>query len=736
MGIQFEKKRGLFHLTSNTTSYILKKTDDGDLLHLYWGEKLRDPDIGYILRPSLRAFSPSTHTTNAELSFDTLPMEYPFHGTGDFRNPGFTVRYHNGAAATELKYKKHSISKGKAILEGLPATYTRSDEEADSLVIEMEDNITGISVELQYAVFNKIDAICRSVRLANRSRQSMYIENAMSCSVDFQDSEFDMLQLSGSWIRERHIHKRRLQPGSQSIESKRGVSSHMQNPFIALVRPDATEFQGDCYGISLVYSGSFKAEAEVEQFGSTRVTMGINPFNFSWKLNPQDSFQTPEAVLVYSNKGLNGMSSAYHQLYRKQLCRGSFREKTRPVLVNNWEATYFDFDETKLLEIAKIAGNLGIELFVLDDGWFGKRDDDTSSLGDWFEDRRKLPEGLDGLGKKIRKLGLDFGLWVEPEMISKNSELYNEHPDWCLNIPERRKTEARNQLVLDLSRPEVCDWLIDTMSKVFSSTNLAYVKWDMNRNLTEVFSIAYPADQQGEIAHRYLLGLYRVLEHLVKKFPGILFESCSGGGGRFDPGMLFYMPQTWTSDDTDALERLKIQYGTSVVYPPFTMGSHVSAVPNHQVQRVTPLLTRLHTSMCGNFGFELDLEHLSDQEKDIIIQHIKLYKEIRTLIQFGDFYRLSSPFENNLTAWMFVDDRQSEAVLFYCRALAQPHAPQEVIRLQGLDADKDYKLLNYDSFFEVMGYKEIYGGDALMKAGFRVTPMIGDFQSALLRFKA
>ncbi|MCG8339525.1 MAG: alpha-galactosidase [Proteobacteria bacterium] len=735
MGIHFDEKKRLFHLYSNTTSYILKTTDDGDLIHLFWGEKLRDPDIEYTRRSSLRAFSPSTHESNVDLSYDTMPMEYPFSGTGDFRNSGFVIRYENGATATELKYKRHSISKGKAALKGLPATYTESVEEAESLLIEMEDHLTGIVVELQYAIFNKADAICRSVRLMNHSQQPVFIESAMSCSLDFPDSGFDMLQLSGSWTRERHVHKRRLQPGSQSIESKRGVSSHMQNPFIALMRPDATEFQGDCYGISLVYSGNFKAEAEVEQFGTTRVTMGINTFNFSWKLNPEESFQTPEAVLVFSSKGLNGLSSVYHQLYRERLCRGKFRDKTRPVLVNNWEATYFDFDETKLLDIAKVARDLGIELFVLDDGWFGKRDEDNSSLGDWFEDRRKLPEGLAGLGKKIRDLGLDLGLWVEPEMISKNSELYKEHPDWCLHIPERRKTESRNQLVLDLSRAEVCDFLIETLSKVFSSTNLSYVKWDMNRNLTEVFSVAYPADQQGEIAHRYVLGLYRVLETLVSNFPNILFESCSGGGGRFDPGMLYYMPQTWASDDTDAIERLKIQHGTSIVYPPITMGSHVSAVPNHQVHRTTPLLTRLHTSMCGNFGFELDLEQLEAREKELVIQHIEIYKDIRALIQFGDFYRLSSPFEDNLTAWMFVNKEQSEAALFYCQVLAQPHAPQQIIRLQGLNGNKDYKLLNYDSFFEAMGYKEIYGGDALMKAGFRITPLMGDFQSALLRFK-
>ena len=736
MGIEFLGDKGIFHLFNQNFSYIIYLTKELDIVHLYWGKKIDNPDVRYMYRPCLRAFSPNSHPENIDLSYDTMPLEFPFFGSGDFRHPVFEVEYEDGSRVSELKYRSHRIESGKPPLEGLPSTYSDSENEVQNLVIELIEKHSGLTLELQYAVFEGHDVITRSARFQNGSENPMLIHRALSFALNFPHDDFEMIQLSGSWARERHLYKRKLVPGIQSIDSTRGSSSHMQNPFLALQDPGSGEFWGNVYGFSLLYSGNFLAEVEVDQFHTSRVSMGINPFGFRWQLESGSTFQTPEAVLVYSSEGLNQMSVSLHSFFREHLCRGKYKLKERPVLINNWEATYFDFNEKKLLAIATSAKDLGIELFVLDDGWFGKRDADNCSLGDWVVDKRKLPSGLSGLAEKIREMGLLFGLWVEPEMISENSDLFRSHPDWCLHIPGRRRTESRNQLVLDLSRKEVCDWMIETLTTVFSSALISYVKWDMNRNMTQVWSASYPPEQQGEIYHRYILGLYRVLETLTRTFPDILFESCSGGGGRFDPGMLYYMPQTWTSDNTDAIERLKIQYGTSLVYPPITMGAHVSAVPNHQVQRTSPLMTRLSVAMSGNFGFELDLSSLDTREKEVIRLHTALYKTIRPVIQFGDFYRLISPFEQERASWMFVSSDRRKVVVFYCRILSSAHMPQETIKLKGLDDNKEYLLLNYDPFFEALGYDKVYRGDSLMHAGFRIPPMIGDFQSSLLRFEA
>jgi alpha-galactosidase len=733
MGITFDESTGIFHLRAGGASYVMRLTPERDVLHLHWGKAIARGSVGHICRPALRAFSPGTHPDNPDMSYDTLPLEYPFYGSGDFRSPAFGVRFDDGTAVAEPKYRSHAIRPGKPRLEGLPATYAESDAEASTLEITLEDEPSGLSVVLCYTAFESFPAVARSARIVCGERP-VTLTRALSLALDFPDSAYTMLQLSGSWARERHIHARPLVPGIQAIDSTRGSSSHMQNPFMALSGPCAGEDHGEVYGFSLVYSGSFYAGVEVDQFGSARALMGINPFGFSWRLGPGEAFQTPEAVMVYSERGLQGMSHAYHELYRTRLCRGRHRDRPRPVLVNNWEATYFDFNEEKLLAIAERAQAVGAELFVLDDGWFGRRDSDTCSLGDWTVDERKLPGGLSGLAAKINALGLDFGLWVEPEMVSADSDLYREHPDWCLHAPGRRRTEARNQLVLDLSRAEVCERLEADLSRVFSSAPVRYVKWDMNRNMTEAHSAALPPERQGEVPHRYMLGLYRVMDRLAERFPDILFESCSGGGGRFDPGMLYYMPQTWTSDDTDAIERLKIQYGTSLVYPPITIGAHVSASPNHQVGRVTPLSTRLNCAMGGNLGFELDLAALSESELSAIRDGIALYKEMRELVQFGRFYRVWNPFETNYAAWQFVSPGRERAALFFCRVLAEPHEPHRRIRLKGLDPAGRYRLLNYDAFYRALGYDEIYDGDALMNVGFRLTPMIGDFQSNVLRF--
>ncbi|WP_040952232.1 alpha-galactosidase [Gorillibacterium massiliense] len=725
MGIRYDAEGQIFHLTAQNTSYLLQITEQGYLAHLYWGRKLRPGHYAHTLqkRDYFVSFSPNA---TPDVSLDILPQEYPAFGAGDFRNPAYQVQLENGSTVSEFVYREHRILKGKPQLEALPATYVEEDSEAETLEIVVEDKLTGLEAVLSYTVFERFDAITRSVRLINNGKESLRLLRALSASVDMPHAQYDLLHLSGSWARERHIQKRPLRPGMQGVESRRGSSSHMQNPFIALLSQGAGETHGDVYGFSLVYSGSFTAQAEVDQMFTARVSIGINPFDFTWLLNPGESFQTPEAVLVYSPEGLGGMSRTYHKLYRTRLCRGTYRDKERPVLINNWEATYFNFTADKIEAIAKVGTELGIELFVLDDGWFGHRDSDNSSLGDWFVDRKKLPEGLEDLVARVNRLGLGFGLWFEPEMISPDSELYRAHPDWCLHVPGRRRSEARQQLVLDYSRQDVRDYIVKTVSDILASAPITYVKWDMNRNMSEIGSALLPAERQRETAHRYMLGLYEVLERITSAFPKVLFESCSGGGGRFDPGMLYYMPQTWTSDDSDAVERLKIQYGTSIVYPVSTMGAHVSAVPNHQVGRVTSLETRANVAMAGNFGYELDLTVFTEEEKALVKAQVAQYKEIRHLVQFGDQYRLLSPFEGNKTAWIIVSEDKTEAALFFFRVLGEPYPGQFRLRLAGLDPNKDYKLADSG---------EVYGGDELMELGLPEPKGYGDFQSALVLLK-
>lgn len=733
MPIFYNSEAQTFHLQSAASSYVIQLVESTHPAHIYWGPKLSQEAFGRRLHSIERAsFSPNLSAEAQDVSLDTLPQEYPSYGSGDFREPAFEARYADGSTVSRLAYERHEIVPGKPKLAGLPATYIENDAEADTLLIHLRDESTGLRTILSYTVFRELDVIARSARFVNEGRETIALGRALSASVDFGHSEFDFLQLSGSWTRERHIHKRELVPGIHRIDSKRGASSHVQNPFIALLAKGASEDQGEVYGLSLVYSGGFLGQAEVDPFGVTRVQIGLQPFDFEWRLEAGEAFQTPEAVMVRSSEGLGGMSRTYHKLYRTRLSRGEFRDKARPVLVNNWEATYFDFNAGKIKEIAAAGQELGIELFVLDDGWFGKRDNDRSSLGDWFEDSRKLPEGLAKLANDITATGMEFGLWFEPEMVSPNSELYRAHPDWCLHVPNRSRTEARNQLILDLSREDVRDYIVDSVSKVLESAPITYVKWDMNRNMTEIGSELQAANRQRETAHRYMLGLYDVLERIVSRFPHVLFESCSGGGGRFDPGMLYYMPQTWTSDDTDAVERLKIQYGTSIVYPASSMGAHVSAVPNHQVGRITPLEMRGHVAMSGNFGYELDLTKFTEQEKAEVKSQVEQYKSLRELIQFGDFYRIKSPFEGNDTAWAYVSEDRSQAFAAYFRVLGEPYAPLRRLKLKGLDPHKRYTVEGRQGTGE---NGEVYGGDELMHLGLSLPQLNGDFQSVLYVIK-
>lgn len=729
MGIHYRSEDKTIHLKAKDTSYVMQIVRDGYLLHLYWGRKINDYRFSNDIQLLDRGFSgnPYQHKEDRAFSLDTLPQEYPQYGNTDFRKPAYQIQLENGSTISDLRYDSHTIFKGKSTLKGLPSTYVEQDDEAETIEIIMKDSLSGVTIALSYTVYEQFNVITRSARIINEGTESLKLLSAHSVSVDFRDSEFDFLHLHGAHVKERFIERQPLRHGIQSIESTRGASSHQHNPFLALLRKGTTEETGEVYGFNFVYSGNFLAQAEVDQFNNTRVTMGINPFDFSWKLEPGEAFQTPEAVMVYSSEGLGGMSRTFHDLYRTRLLRGTYRDKERPILVNNWEATYFDFNAEKIIDIARAGNELGIELFVLDDGWFGKRNDDTSSLGDWFVDQKKLPEGLDTLAQQINEMGMQFGLWFEPEMISVDSDLYREHPDWCLHVPGRARSESRNQLILDFSREDVCEEITKRVSGILSSVPISYVKWDMNRHMTEIGSAALPFDRQRETAHRYMLGLYKVLENLTSTFPDILFESCSGGGGRFDPGMLYYMPQTWTSDNTDAVSRLKIQYGTSLVYPIISMGAHVSAVPNHQVNRITSMEMRGDVAMSGNLGYELDLTKLLDEEKEAVIKQVERYKGIRKLIQFGDFYRLQSPFEGNETAWLFTNKDKTEAYVFYFTVLAEPAAPLKFLKLFGIDTNKKY---------QVVGTDKIFGGDELTYAGLSIPADIrGDFQSYVWHLK-
>ena len=726
MGIIFNKDNSLVHIKSKNTSYIFKIIETGHLINLYWGRKIKSNKIDYLIKKR-QCGSFLADLDNIEcLHMEALTQEYPSYGNPDLRSPAIQIKLSNGTTVTDFRYESHEIYKGKRNLKGLPATYVENEDEAETIEITLKDKLANLRVILTYTVFENYDAITRSCKVINDSNEEVDILRILSTSVDFRHSDFDLIQLSGSWARERHIVRTPLRSGTQCVESRRGASSHAQNPFIALISNGGDEDNGEVYGFNLIYSGNFLANVEVDMHGQARAQIGINPFDFTWNLESGQEFQAPEVVMVYSPNGLTGMSHIYHDLYRERLCRGIYRDKDRPILINNWEATYFDFNSEKIKEIAKDSSELGIELFVLDDGWFGKRDNDDCSLGDWFVNEEKIQGGLNSLATSINEMGMQFGLWFEPEMISPNSILYKEHPDWCIHIDGRLRSEARRQLILDLSRDEVCDAVIEMLTDILKSAPISYVKWDMNRNMTEIGSAAWPAKKQKEVAHRYMLGLYRILETITTSFPNILFESCSGGGGRFDGGMLYYMPQTWTSDDTDAIERLKIQEGTSLVYPTSSMGSHVSAVPNHQVHRITPLHTRGVVAMAGSFGYELDVTKMSDEEKKEVKSQVEFYKKIRHTVQFGDLYRLISVFDSNESAWMNLDKDGMSAVVIYVKKYCEPNVLPKRLKIKALDKE---------ALYEVVETGEVFGGDELMYIGLEIGEIMGDFQAKVWTLK-
>ncbi|WP_088104409.1 alpha-galactosidase [Halalkalibacter urbisdiaboli] len=703
-----------FHLTNGKISYIFHVLKNGHLGHLYYGKALvhRDDFSHFQCYDNPTPSSCHLYEEDPAFSLETIRQEYPVYGRTDFREPAISLRYLDGSHISDFHYKTYRILKGKPKLEGLPTTYVEHDEEATTLQIILEDPTRQVMLTLNYTIFKELPVITRSSQLTNMSDTAVYIERMMAASLDFASSEFDMVHLAGAWSRERHVKERRLEAGIQSISSIRGASSHQHNPFLALRRPMTTEHHGEVYGFNFIYSSNFLAQVEVDHYETARVMVGIHPFRFEWKLGENESFQSPEVVMVYAEHGLNAMSQHFHDFYRNHLIRGVWKKKDRPILINNWEATYFDFNEQKLVSIAKEASQLGVELFVLDDGWFGKRNDDRTSLGDWWENKEKLPNGLGYVADEIRKQGLAFGLWFEPEMISPKSELFEEHPDWAISTPKRASSLGRNQRVLDFSREEIVSYIYEKMAELINRTKLSYIKWDMNRYMTEVYSTALAADQQGEFFHRYILGVYQLYERLTEAFPHVLFESCAGGGGRFDPGMFYYAPQAWASDNTDAVERLKIQYGTSLVYPLYSMGSHVSAVPNHQTLRTTSLETRANVAYFGTFGYELNPLDLTAEEKDIIKQQVELYKEYRSLIRDGDFYRLLSPFEKNETAWIVVSKDKREALVGWYKVLATPNPNKQAnLLLKGLNAEAEYTINGNDASH--FGDELMYQGVAL-----------------------
>ena len=683
MSIFYDENQKSFYLGAGKASYVLHVDEDGRLLNQHWGARVPDgalsPDFSHY--PTLASFDPRTNA---------LPWELPTRGSGWYGEPAVAATNAKGDDMVQLTYVSHAIYMGKNRLPGLPATFARREGDAETLEIELMDRLTGLRVTAVYGVFERTGAITRSLRLENESGEDMQINGVLSASAPVHGSGCDVIHLKGAWARERHVMRQTQGEGEYRIFSQRGASGHEANPFLALCEKSATEFSGEVWAVSLVYSGSFEALSYVNNTENIRLSIGLNPDVFTWKLEPGETFVSPEAAMVYSPDGLNGMSHAFHRLYSENLMRSKWFERDRPILINNWEATYFNFNEEKILQIARRAKELGVEMLVLDDGWFGKRNTDNCSLGDWVVNPEKLPGGLNGLSDRLHDLGLKFGLWFEPEMISPDSDLYRAHPDWCLHVDGRARVEMRNQLILDLSRKEVQDYIIESVSAVLESARIEYVKWDMNRNMTEPFSGAQTPERQKETQHRYMLGLYRVLEEITARFPEILFESCSGGGGRFDPGMLYYMPQTWTSDDSDAVERMFIQYGTSFVYPPCAMGAHVSAVPNHQTGRTTAMQTRGDVALGGNFGFELDLSQLSDADAETVRRLIEREKQVRTLVRTGEFTRLLSPFDQPYAAWQFRARDNSEALICAYRLMTRPATPHLLLRASGLDESAAY----------------------------------------------
>lgn len=719
MSIQVNASNRLFHLQTKHTSYVFHVIEDGSLGQLYYGPKIPFKDDYANLNTREEHDCTNTRTDeDVEFQAELLKQEYAGLGKGDYRYPAFQITYPNGSRTSEFQYRDYELKDGKARLTGLPSTFADDSNDSQTLTVKLADG--DLELQLHYTIFADEDVIVRSTTFINHGK-TVFLNRALSAQLDLPDANYDFIQFAGSWSRERHLHRSHLRPGTQSISSLRTASSHQENPFFMLARPHTDNNQGAVFGFNFVYSGNFLDSVEVDQFDTTRVLIGINPDEFGWKLNSGDSFQTPEVIFSYTDNGFNALSQQLGAFYAQHLINPHFAHQERPILINNWEATFMDFTEDKLMPIVERAKELGIEMFVLDDGWFGHRDDDRSSLGDWFVDEKKFNHGIAGFAKRVHDLDMKFGLWFEPEMISIDSKLYQTHPEWMIKTPGRGQTPGRHQFVLDMSRKEVVDYLFELMSHIIQDAKLDYIKWDMNRNITEMYGADLPADQQLEFSHRYILGVYDLYDRLTKAFPDVLFESCASGGGRFDLGMMYYAPQAWCSDDTDAIERIKIQDGTSYGYTPSMWGAHVSAVPNDQVGRLTSIDTRAKVAYFGAFGYELDVTELSDEEQATIKQQMAFYKQYRKLFQFGTFYRLETPdTSDNVYGWETVSPDKQTAIGMRYQILNGANPAYIRYYFKGLDPERRY-MVNDGS--------EVFSGAELMNAGYFVPRVMNRLQS-------
>lgn len=737
MNIIYDELNRVFALETENAGYYMAVVDkDNFLTHIHYGKKLSIDDcLPHLLRIDEYPHIPSKNNRDRLSFYDSTRWEYPCGGIGDFRESALEVSNSLGQRAVNLSYESYKIIKGKPALEGLPATWGNEDD-CMTLEIKCQDTVLNLEVFLYYSIFRGIDAVVRSARICNRGSVPLTIKKAYSVSLDMENDGYDMITLHGSWARERHIERRPLFHGKTAVSSIRGETSHQEHSFMALAAHNADYDKGEVWGFNFIYSGNFTSTASVDQFNTVRAQMGINSEGFSWRLEGGESFQTPEAVIVYTADGFNEMSHNFHNLFRNHLIRGEYRDKMRPILINNWEATYFDFDTDKLLDIAREASKDGIEMLVMDDGWFGHRNNDESSLGDWFVNEEKLKGGLKNLVDKVNSLGMKFGIWFEPEMISPESELYKAHPDWALKVEDRRAGLARFQYVLDMGRKDVRDYTFNQVAGILKSANIEYVKWDMNRPLADVGSAVFQKERAGEIYHRYVLGVYELQERLVGEFPHLLLENCSGGGGRFDAAMLYYSPQIWCSDDTDAIERLEIQEGTALMYPLSTMGAHVSVCPNHAIGRVTPFRTRGFVALAGTFGYELDITKLSEQERALVPEQVAMYKKYNPLIRTGDYYRIASYSQNHeWDAWEVVSIDKKEALVTLVQVLNHPSYHSTKVMLKGLSAELKYHVTIEDSFGKTSD-EGIWTGLTLMNGGFLAPRMWGDFHSQLIHLLA
>ena len=724
MAIYYDQENRIFTLHTKHTTYQMKVDKYGFLLHLYYGGKIQG-NADYLLTFRDRGFSGNPHDAGPDrtYSLDALPQEYPCMGTGDYRNTALVIRNEDGSECCDLRYVSHEIRAGKYGLKGLPAVYA-GEQEAQTLEILLQDSVSGAQVQLLYGVLEGEDIITRSTVIRNGGEAGFTVEKAASACLDFLYGEYDLISFYGRHAMERNLQRTGIAHATQAVGSRRGASSHQYNPAVILADREIAEDHGSCYGMIFVYSGNFLCEAEKDQYDQTRVIMGLHSDLFHYPLEPGETLVVPETILGYTEKGFGALSRCFHRCIREHICRGKYKDRTRPVLLNSWEASYFDFNGEGICRLAEASARLGIDMVVMDDGWFGKRDDDNSGLGDWYVNEEKLGCTLGEMIERIHGFGVKFGIWIEPEMVSEDSRLYREHPDWVLRIPGRRPVRSRNQLILDFTRKDVRDCIFEQICSVLDQGRIEYIKWDMNRSMSDVYS---SETVQGKVSYDYMLGVYDFLEKLTARYPDTLIEGCSGGGGRFDAGMLFYTPQIWCSDNTDAADRLRIQYGTSFFYPVSAVGSHVSAVPNHQTGRSTPLHTRGIVAMAGTFGYELDPAKLTEEEKEEVKEQIRQYKKHESLIRQGEYYRLSDPFQSPFAAWMIVSEDGRNA-LFNAAALEiHGNMPVHYVKLKGL---------NPETLYENTESGERYYGSSLMKGGIPVPMEMGEYVAVQIEFRA